>query len=307
MSSRQVFKFGWLMICMGVFRRSWGLTKTSFRIVREEKELIVFSILSVLFSLLLVAAFAIPYLLSSVVSAFSSFAGWSVLHYVLVFVIYFGLAFIATFFNVCVVYTAAIKFSNGDPRFGKTINYAFSKVHLIAAWSLISATVGLLLYFLENLARNMKGVGKIAVIVLRGLIGFTWSLTTIFVIPSMVYHNLGPVAAIKKSTRVLKKTWGELLVKGIGMGLVLLLFLIAGIAVAVPLGMFAFNFGGMYAIAVILLFILYVMMLSIIFGIAGKVYDTALYVYAETGVVVGGYSKENLEGAFKVKKNKKGF
>lgn len=292
---------------MGVFKRSWGLTKTSFRIVKEEKELIVFSVLSILFSLLLLAVFAIPYLLSSVISAFSSFAGWSVLHYVLVFVIYFGLAFIATFFNVCVVYTAAIKFSNGDPRFGKTINYAFSKVHLIAAWSMISATVGLFLYFLENLARNMKGVGKILVLVLRGLLGFTWSLTTIFVIPSMVYHNLGPLAAIKKSTQVLKKTWGELLVKGMGMGLIFLVFLVAGIVVAVPFGMLAFNIGGMYTIAVILLFIFYVIILAIIFGVAGKVYDTALYVYAETGVVVGGYSKENLEGAFKVKKKRKGF
>jgi hypothetical protein len=292
---------------MGVFGRSWELTKTSFRIVKEEKELIVFPILSILFSLLLILAFAVPYLLSYFVSSFSSFAGWDVLHYILVFVIYFGIAFIATFFNLCVVYTAAIKFSKGDPKFGKTIGYAFSKVHLIVVWSLVSASVGLFLFLLERIAEKMKGVGGIIILIMRSLLGFAWSVSTIFVIPSMVYHNLGPFAAIKKSVQVLKKTWGELIIRGLGMGIVLFLFVVAGILVAVPLLIIFSGIGMIYAVIVFVLLIFYIITISIIFGVAGKVYDTALYVYAETGVVVGGYSEEVLKDAFKVKSKEKSF
>jgi len=291
---------------MGVFGRSWDLTKSSFRIIKEEKELVVFPILSILFSLLLVAVFAVPYLLSSAVSYFSSFAGWSALHYVLIFVIYFGLAFIATFFNVCVVYTAAIKFSGKDPKFGKTMSYAFSRVHLIAAWSFVSASVGLILSLMERFAEKIGGAGRIALLVLRSILGFAWSVSTIFVIPSMVYHNLGPFAAIRKSTRVLRKTWGELLIKGIGLGLTLFLFLALGLGVAISLGMIASGLGGVYVALTVVLFIFYAVVTVTVFGVAGKVYDTALYVYAESGVVVGGYRKESLENAFRAKK-KKGF
>ena len=41
----------------------------------------------------------------------------------------------------------------------------------------------------------------------------------------------------------------------------------------------------------------------LIFGVSEKVYDTALYVYAETGHVVGGYDKDLLQEAFKKEKS----
>lgn len=285
---------------MGVFGRSWNLAKISFRMVREEKELIVFPILSFVFSLLLILVFAVPYILSAIIDAFSSFAGWSFLHYFIVGLIYFGLAFIATFFNVCVVYTAATKFSNEDPKFWNTIKYAFSKTHLIAAWSVVSATVGLLLLLLENIAKKVKGVGGIFILVLRSLLGAAWSIATIFVVPVMVYKGLGPFAAIKESVSTLKKTWGEKLVGSVGMGMATFVFILVGFIVAVGMGFLLFPLGIPYLFVVIVLFVIYFVMVIIFFGVAQKIYDTALYSYAQTGVVVGGFSEEDLKNAFKI-------
>ena len=72
----------------------------------------------------------------------------------ILFLTYLGLAFIATFFNVCVVYTTKKRFEGGNATFGESVEFAFSKIHLIFAWSLVAATVGLLLRILDNIADN---------------------------------------------------------------------------------------------------------------------------------------------------------
>jgi len=79
--------------------------------------------------------------------------------YVLLGVSYLGLSFIATFFNVCVVYTTKTRFEGGDATFFDSIKFALSKLHLIFAWSLVSATVGLLLHALDQVAQRAGLVG----------------------------------------------------------------------------------------------------------------------------------------------------
>ena len=289
---------------MGVFSRSWQIAKASFKVVKHEKELIIFPILSIIFSALLLFALAIPFLIDFVINAAAPSITFSIFHYFLIFILYFGLAFIATFFNFCVVYTAAIHFSKGNPTFGKTIKYAFSKIHLIFIWSLVAATAGLILNLIEGIAEKMKGVGKIVLLVLRGVLGFVWGVVTIFVIPAMVYHNLDPFAAIKKSVKVLKKTWGEYLIKYFSMSIIISVFAFIGIIIFGPLILIGLiNAHILLTIIMVLLLILYLIVISLIFGIAGKIFDTALYVYAETGKVVGEYNKEMMKNAFKQQKN----
>jgi hypothetical protein len=267
---------------MGVFSRSWEISKTSFGIMKKEKELFVFPILSIIFSALFLIAIAIPFVLSSGLDN-----GLTVIHYVMIFVVYFGLAFVATFFNVCVVYTAKRAFANEEATFGNTIGYAFSKIHLIFLWSVVLATVGIILNLIEAGARKTKGGGRFALMALKSVLGFAWGLITMFVVPAMVYDDLIPFAAIKKSAGVLRKTWGESLVKGISIGIFTFLFIILGAIVIIPIIIFTLGVSWILTLVLILVLIIYIFAVIMIFSVFEKIFDTALYVYAEKGRVVG--------------------
>ncbi len=288
----------------GIFSRSWNITKLTFNVIKKDKELLLFPLLGSIFSILFLIAMIVPTMLPSIMSGESP-ESYGTFNYVILFALYLGLSFIATFFNVCVVYTTKKRFEGGNATFGESINFASSKIQLIFLWSVLAATVGVILRIINNMARKSKGVGGIALAITTSLVGMAWSIGTIFVVPGMVYYGLGPIDAIKKSIETLKKTWGESLVRYLGMGFIQFVFAIIGIIAAIVLIIVSVSLGpsGIFlAIVVVLLAIIYFVILSLAFGVANAVFNTALFVYADTGKVPEGYTQEILSNAFKGKK-----
>lgn len=278
------------------FTRSWEITKLTLHVIRQDKELLLFPILAGIFSILFMAALLFPTL---VVSFMSGGNQWGNAAYALLFIVYLGLAFIATFFNVCVVYTAKRRFEGGNATFGESITFALSKIHLIFYWSLLAATVGLLLRMLERAAQRGRGAFLLR-IVTAGL-GMAWAIITIFVVPSMVYYNLGPIDAIKKSAQTLRKTWGESLIRHFGLGLVQMAFIIAGILAGIALVFLSIALGPVALAVVIVLLVLYFLAVILIFAVANTVFNTALFVYADKGKIPRGFSADVVKGAFRAR------
>jgi uncharacterized membrane protein len=102
-------------------------------------------------------------------------------------------------------------------------------VHQIFVWSLVAATVGLFLRALDQAAERAGPLGRIVVGILSAALGMMWSIVTIFVVPAMVYKNIGPIDAIKDSVQTLKSTWGESLIRHYGLGLIQFVFLVLGV------------------------------------------------------------------------------
>jgi hypothetical protein len=279
---------------MNAFSRSWEITKLSFSVIGKDRELLLFPILGGFFSLLYMAAIVVPTWLFLIRPAEAE-AQPEVLYYIGLFLIYLGLAFIATFFNTCVVYTTKVRFEGGDATFGESLSFAVSRIHLIFAWSLVAATVGLLLRALDHVAERAGPVGEIVIRIITSLLGMVWSVVTIFVVPSMVYHGLGPIDAIKQSVAVLKKTWGESLVRHFGLGLMQFLCILLGIFVFGAL--LIVSGGGNLAIAIGVTAVIYFIGVVAVFSLANTIFNTALYVYADTGEVPSGYRQEIIAGA----------
>ena len=282
----------------GAFSRSWELTKLTIEVIKKDKELIVFPVLAGLFSFIFIIAMIFPIIISPIllggITGFNLFANW-----IIIFLIYLGLAFIATFSNVCVVYTAKKRFEGGNATFSESIKFAFSKIHLIFSWSIVSAIVGLILRIIDNIARKMGGIGGLIVRLVNSVLGGVWALITIFVVPGMVYHGYGPVDAIKNSASMFKKTWGENLIRIFGFGLVQFMFFILGILVGILLTFTSIITGSVIMIiASIMLIVLYFLAIIVFFSLANTVFSTALYVYAEKGKVPEGFSKEVMGNAF---------
>lgn len=288
---------------MNIFTRSWQITRLTFNVINKDRELLWFALLSFLFSALFTVAMIVPSVLPALFSGGKSIDSLEIYQYILIFITYFGLAFIATFFNVCVVYTTKVRFEGGNATFGESLRFGFSRVGLIARWSLLAASVGLLLRVLDNLAARLGKVGQIVAGILISLIGMAWSIVTIFVVPVLVYEGLGPIDAVKKSTQAIKKTWGESLVKSIGLGLmqflafVILIILSAGLTYAL---MMQFQEAGL--IAGIVIGAVLLLLAGLIFNVASTIFNTALYVYANEQIVAADFKEEVIKGAFRSKK-----
>jgi hypothetical protein len=287
---------------MNAFSRSWMITKLTFAVINKDRELLWFALLSFIFSALFGVAMIFPSIIPALMENGLSKESLEAYQYVIVFITYFGLAFIATFFNVCVVYTTKIRFEGGNATFGESIRFAFSRLSLIFQWSLLSASVGLLLRILHQLASNLGKIGQLVANILISLLGMAWSIVTIFVVPVLVYEGLGPIDAIKKSTQVIKKTWGESLIKALGLGLVQFLVFVMVIIASAGLTFVlssAFDTAGLLigiSVGVLLL-----LLTGLVFTVASTIFNTALYVYANNNLIASGFNEEVVKGAFKQK------
>ncbi len=287
---------------MNAFSRSWLLTKLTFGVINKDRELLWFALLSFIFSSLFSVAMVVPSIIPTLLENGVSQESLEVYHYVIIFLTYFGLAFIATFFNVCVVYTTKVRFEGGDATFGESLKFGFSRLGLIFQWSLIAASVGLILRLLDNLAERFGKIGEIVMRIIIGMLGLAWSILTIFVVPVLVYEGLGPIDAIKKSAQVIKHTWGESLIKSIGLGLVQ--FLVFALIILLSGGLtyvLSSAFQEMGLLIGIGVGVLLVLLAGLIFSVASTIFNTALYVYANNNIIASGFNEEIVKGAFRHK------
>lgn len=282
------------------FTRSWDVTKATFHVMRQDKELLAYPLLSGFFSSLFILVVFLPIVILLYVNNTSQIA---LIEYVALFIMYFGLAIIAVFFNTCVVYTAKTRFEKGNATISSSVRFAFSRFGAIVKWALVSATVGLILRILENLARDKKGIGGVISRIVISMLGMAWNIVTVFVVPSIVYKHSNPKDAIQDSFAALKKTWGESLVRYFGLGLIEFVAVIISIILAIPLVLLAIGSGSVALfVGVLVAIIFWLVFLGLVFGIATTIFNTALYVYATTGKIPQGYAPEIVKNAFKKEK-----
>ncbi len=286
------------------FSRSWKLVKESLAVLRHDKEIMLFPVVSGILTVLAFISLFIPFVF------FSLFAGGDIsspFFYSLLFIYYLITSFIVIFFNTGLITCAHMRLNGKDPTFKDGIKNAWKHVGNIFVWSLISATVGLLLRMIIDRIENSERLGpfgKIIGMIFISLLGMAWSFLTFFVIPVMVFENKTAFASIKQSGSLFKKTWGENVVGQFSMGLV---FGLLGLLGIIPV-MLAF-FSGSVTMLVIIggLTVLYWMILAILSTTLNGIFVAAMYNFAKTGKVPSAYSPELVKGAFRTKKQRVGF
>lgn len=280
---------------MGRFANSRQLVRQTFAVLRQDHEMIWFPVLAGLTSLTVAASFIIP---------FAIFSGQrdSVVNdpvgIVLLFGYYLSLSFIATFFNTGLVACASERLRGGNPTFSYGLNAALVRVGKIFIWSLISATVGVILRVIQN---KSGAFGKI----LAGLIGMAWSLLTFFIIPVMVLENLSVTGSIKRSGELFKLTWGENVVGSITLTLFFLPLMLIGIIPFVITSFYIFTsiFGEVQNLGAITIGWLisgaYLVILGILMSALNGIFNAALYRFATTKQPPPGFDPELIQSAFR--------
>lgn len=272
---------------------SWDLLKASLRVLAADKELIIFPILSAVGMLLVTLTFALPVLLSSFVDRL--FVGGQVeaLGLAVAFLFYLVQYTVIFFANTALVGAALIRLRGGDPTLSDGFRIAASRIGPILGYALIAATVGMIL---RAFSRRSRGLGRVIV----SLVGFAWNVATYLVVPVLAVEDIGPIDAIKRSTQLLKRTWGEQIAGHLGLGAVFVLVYLVGILLLVPVVFLAIQFQSVgLMVGVGVFFVLFVMITGLIQSTLEGIYVAAVYQYATTGQAGGFFDEQLVRGAFR--------
>ena len=272
----------------GRIQRGWHLAKISWGVVRQQPELMVLPLVAAVVE----AVVAVVYWLG--VYGTDDVGSHSAVYYIALYPLLVVLTMIATFSTSVVVAIADARLRGAPIAMRQALSDTVGKLPIIIGWSLLAATVGLLIRIMED---RLPLAGRIVAMV----VGVAWTLATFLVIPVLVIENVGPITALRRSGALFRARWGEQFVGSAAINLPLFLM-------SLPL----FAIGALIATQALVLGVIVIALTIgalIAFGGALRgVFVTALYRYAATprpgavmavGDSVGGFSDQDLALAFR--------
>ena len=295
---------------MNRFSRSWSLFKSTLSVLNADKELLWFPVLaSVVTVVVSIALLAAGIALAAAFPGVSMSLGAMVsdngeegsplgilMTFMGVFLYSLVMVFIGNYFMTGLARAALMRFDGQDPTFGDGLRIANGRLGAIFGFSVIAATVGVLLSALRGRSGNGNTGGQIA----AAIGGAAWSVVTFLVIPVIAATDTGAIDSIKRSGSLLRKTWGEQLIGSGGIGLVFGLAMFAEIALTGLLIALVIDSGAAVA-AIVILGILGFVLLAVLNSALGGIYKAAVYEYAVSGEVAQQFDATTIQGAFHAK------
>jgi len=286
----------------GKISRGWGILKQSWLALGHDKKLLLLPVLSGMACLLILVSFVLPLALAPDTWEFlqdeklQAREVWKQpVTYVLTFGFYLSTYFVVVFFNTALVWCAVNRFNGGRPTIGDGLRVALSRLPQILGWALVAATIGTILKAIED---RLSVLGQWVV----RLIGVAWSVVTYFVVPVLAVEGRGPLAAVRRSASLLRKSWGESLVGEVSMGAISTLLAVPALAVMLAAFVAGILTRSIWLAAVpIALALLYLVAAAIVASALQQVFMAGVYLYAAEGRVPSGFSEDSLRSAFRVK------
>ena len=281
---------------MNRIANSWRLVQVSVEVLRADKELILFPIVSMVGAIAVMATFAVPMLLAGFFDSLASGRADGLFSVVIGFLFYVVMYFITIFSHAALIGAATIRLRGSDPTVRDGFSIALKHAANILGYALIAATVGMVL-------RAISERGGIVGQIVSSILGFAWGVVTFLVVPVLVIEEIGPIEAVKRSGQLLKDTWGEQLVGNFGIGVVFGL-LALGIIVLVGLPLIALAVAA-ESVLFLAMAIAVTVVLLVGAGLIGStlngIYQAAVYHYAVEGTTGGYFPADLIQGAFRQK------
>ena len=265
----------------------WTLAMNSFKVLKENKQLIIFPVLSGISLVLIMGSFVLVFL---------GVNGWSdeniedpgtIGNYLYLFLFYLVNYFIVVFFNMGLIHCTRLYFRGEEVSINAGLRFSLSRIGTIFSWAVFAATVGTILRIIQE---ESGFIGKI----ITGIIGIVWNIATFFVVPVIAYEGLGPIAAFKRSSQLMKQKWGESLGATFSFGLIQFL---AMIVLIIPL----FFIGNMiHPIGGIALAVMGVFIIATIFSAAQTIFVSAVY-HNINDEPVKHFNQQMIDGLFQKK------
>lgn len=275
----------------GIFRtfgNTWNITKTSMSVLRHDKELLLFPVLSFIGIAIVVGIAAAIF---AAIGTFdrldttgegSELQAGDVIVGVLALV---GALFVVNYFNAALMAAARVRLRGGDPNVWTGLRAVNGHLMAVLGWAVISAIIFLILTYIRG--KTDSFLGRMMV----GIVGAVWAYMTFFVVPILIVEGVGPIEAIKRSKSYFTRTWGEQLVSGFGFGIIRMIALLPAIAAGAILGSIS------PVAAVIVVIPLAGLGLAVTNALEG-IFKMALYEHVAEDVESTFFDKRVLEGAY---------
>jgi hypothetical protein len=274
---------------MSRIKRGWGLTKKSWGLLNEHRELIRFPIYGAVATTLLAIVFLGPglYLLDQ-----DSLGGAIPLLVIGVYV----LSVVGFYFSVGLAAAADMIF-RGQANVTVADGLAVSRANFsqICGWAAVSTAISVLMGVLEN----QGGIGgQIA----ARLVGMAWSLVTFLAVPVIAIEGTGPFETLKRSASMFKQRWGQQITGNIAIGGAVFLIGVLPAVLLIVAGVALWSSASFLGAVLVVIGALVLAIAMLISRALSGIFGVALYRYALDGEAVGGFTQEELESAVKVKK-----
>jgi hypothetical protein len=288
---------------MGKLRASYLLTIEGLELLRNDKQVLLFPIFSAIASTVLMVIFCILYLVLGGEFQMNGTEDTSQnlgsVWYGVLLLAYLLLVFITAFFEAGLTIVVDARINGKSMTFKEGIHATKPHAEKIFLWSLLSATIGVILSFISERA---QWLGKLVAVFLSA----TWGIVTFFIVPALVLEEGDISGAIKSSAATFKKTWGETLIINFSTGLFLTLVAFVGIIAFVSIAVLGATFlptllAAPFFLFLFIPFVIFLVGICVFSSAINSVLRVVLYEYAKTGHMSDAFAPELILGMLKKK------
>lgn len=209
-------------------------------------------------------------------------------------VVWFGTHLVAPFFGVALASATLEALASRPWSVRTSLGAALRRGGSIATFAVLEASVGAILARLRGGSsgrRRRRGSPLSA-----KLLGAAWWAATYLVVPVLAREPRGGLAAVGRSTTLMRETWKEAFVGRLVLGWVLwpaALLALGVIAIVLMLGITPLGSPALFGIAAVAAAAAYIAVAAILYTL-DTIYRCALYVFATEGVVPGDFADPEL-------------
>jgi hypothetical protein len=268
---------------MGRIQNGWRLAKASWKVLSRDRELVAIPIVAGVCSLLAFAVIAGPgFLLLG-----GSDTGWAL--WIIVALAMIVATWVSVIGQATVVAGAAQRMDGDDPTLGSAYGTARGRFGRLLEWAVLATVVSIVL---DQIEQRFGAAGRIV----SWLGGIAFSVLSFLALPVIVFENRGAIDAFKRSSQLLKGTWGEQITFNFGLGLIG--FLAALPAVLIGGVLLATGVVALQAIGVVVA-VAWIVAVVAVTSTLSAVFKAALYRYAVGSPVDPAFDTTDLTGAFR--------
>jgi Family of unknown function (DUF6159) len=274
---------------MSRIKRGWALSKKSWGLLREHRELVRFPLYGAAATIVCAVIVVGPglYLIDDGEVWFGG---------PLAVIGFYLLALIGFYFSVGLAAAADMIFHGREATVGDGLAVARSRFSQIAGWAAVSTVVGLVLSALENQGAAGQIVGR--------LLAVGWSLITFLAAPVIALEGTGPFATMKRSASLFKSRWGQQVTGNIAIGGAVFLFGVLPSALLIGAGVLVWASASFVGALLVVLGVIGFAIAMLISSALSGIFGVALYRYALDGEAVGGFTSEEMELAVRRKRGR---
>jgi hypothetical protein len=265
----------------------WRIAQASWRVLSHDRELIAVPVLAAIGAALAFAAVAGPGVLllgGSDAAQASEVALWLVLVLATVLA-----TWVVALGSAAVVAGAAERMAGGEPTLGSAFAAARARAGRLLGWAVLATVVSIVL---DQLEERLGVLGR----VVSWIAGTAFSVISFLALPVIVFEDVGPIEALKRSARLLRSTWGEQLAFNFGLGLLGFVGVLPAVAIAA--GLVATGLLALQVVGVVLA-VAWIVVVMAATSALSAVFKAALYRWATGLPVDPAFDAGELTAAFR--------